>query len=121
MTPIKLFALLLLLCSTVASASLYRWIDDNGKVYFSDKVPPAMSQKRHTSLNRFGITSEKVSSSVELKRLQKEERQKIEILNEMTEAKKAEVGKAKRDKQLLAIYESRDHVISVFKRRVSLD
>ena len=69
---------------------MYRWVDANGKVTFSDKVPPAMSQKGHTSLNKNGIESTKVSSAEELKLKQEEEEKKTEILAEMTEAKKAE-------------------------------
>jgi len=120
MTSIKLFALLIFLTSSVAHASLYRWIDENGKVHFSDKVPPAMAQKGHTSLNKNGIESSKVSSAEELKKEQEEANKKQEVLAEMTEVKKAEAEQQRKDKQLLALYESREEVVSVFQKKLSL-
>ena len=120
MTSIKLFALLFLLASTVAHASLYRWVDENGKVHFSDKVPPAMSQKGHTSLNKNGIESSKVSSAEELKQMEEESKKKTQILAEMTDAKRAEAEQNRKDEQLLATYETREELISVFQKRLSL-
>jgi len=120
MTSIKLIALLIFLTSSVAHASLYRWIDESGKVHFSDKVPPAMAQKGHTSLNKNGIESEKVSSAEELKKKEEEANKKQEVLAEMTEVKKAEAEQKRKDDQLLATYESREEVISIFKKKISL-
>jgi len=120
MTSIKLFALLIFLISSVAHASLYRWVDENGKIHFSDKVPPAMAQKGHTSLNKNGIESAKVSSAEELKKKQQDANKKQEVLAEMTEAKKAEAEQKRQDDQLLALYESRQEIIKVFQRKISL-
>jgi len=99
---------------------MYRWVDANGKVTFSDKVPPSISQKGHTSLNKNGIESEKVSSSEELKLKQEEEEKKTEILAEMTEVKKAEAEQHRRDKQLLATYENREELSRFFMKKLSL-
>jgi len=61
---IKKISFLLLLClifilSTSATAGkLYRWVDENGKVSFSDKVPPEHSRKEHSQLNESGRTIE---------------------------------------------------------------
>lgn len=120
MTSIKLIALLIFLTGSVAHANLYRWIDENGKVHFSDKVPPAMAQKGHTSLNKNGIESAKISSAEELKQKAEEANKQQEVLAEMTEAKKAEAEQKRKDDQLLATYESREEVISVFKKKISL-
>ncbi len=120
MTSIKLFALLIFLTVSVAEAKMYRWVDANGKVTFSDKVPPSISQKGHTSLNKNGIESEKVSSSEELKLKQEEEEKKTEILAEMTEVKKAEAEQHRRDKQLLATYENREELSRFFMKKLSL-
>lgn len=120
MTSIKLFALLIFLVGSVAQASLYRWVDDDGKVHFSDKVPPAMAQKGHTSLNKNGIESEKVSSSEELKKEAEEANKKQEVLAEMTESKKAEAEQKRKDDQLLALYDSREELVSVFQKKLSL-
>lgn len=50
---------LALLTGSVAAAKLYRWVDENGNVHYSDKVPPAAMQGEHTRLNERGITVER--------------------------------------------------------------
>jgi hypothetical protein len=119
MTSIKLFALLIFLTGGVAEANMYRWVDANGKVTFSDKVPPAMSQKGHTSLSKNGIESSKVSSAEELKLKKEEEDKKTEILAEMTEAKKAEAEQNRKDEQLLATYDNREELNGFFMKKLS--
>ena len=120
MTSIKLIALILLLTSSVAQASLYRWVDENGKVHFSDKVPPSMAQKGHTSLSKNGIKAKRVVSSEELKQKKQEEQKEIELEEEKTEAKLAEEEQERLDKQLLATYENRDEIIAAYKKKLSL-
>ena len=120
MTSIKLIALVLLLTSSLAQASLYRWVDENGKVHFSDKVPPSMAQKGHTSLNKNGVEAEVVVSSDELKLQEKQEQQEIELEEEKSEAKLAEEEQKRLDDQLLATYESRDEIISAYRKKISL-
>ena len=119
MTSIKLIALLIFLTSSVAHASLYRWVDENGKVHFSDKVPPAMAQKGHTSLTKNGIESVKVSSAEELKQKQQEASKTDAVLVEMTDAEKAKAEQERKDELLLSTYESKDDVISVFNEKIS--
>lgn len=50
---------LALLTGSVAAAKLYRWVDDDGNVHYSDKVPPKAMQREHTRLNERGITVER--------------------------------------------------------------
>jgi len=120
MTSIKLFVLLFFLAGSVAQASLYRWIDENGKVHFSDKVPPAMAQKGHTSLNKNGVESGRVSSAAELKQQQEESEKKKQAQAELVEVKTAEAEQKRRDEQLLATYDSREELINVFNKKISL-
>lgn len=119
MTSIKLIALLIFLTSSVAHASLYRWVDENGKVHFSDKVPPAMAQKGHTSLNKNGIESAKVSSAEELKQEKEETTKKPKVLEELTHEEIAKAEQEEKDELLLSMYESKDDVVSVFSKKIS--
>ena len=43
-------------CIEADSNNAYRWVDKNGQVYYSDKVPPQHSKLRRTELNDQGIT-----------------------------------------------------------------
>ena len=120
MTSIKLIALVILLTSSVAQASLYRWVDENGKVHFSDKVPPSMAQKGHTSLTKNGVESERVVSSEELKLKKEKHQENAKLEEEKTEAKLAEEEQKRLDDQLLATYESREEIISAYRKKISL-
>lgn len=42
--------LALLLCSAVAQAQIYKWVDANGKTHFSDKPPPASAKQASTTI-----------------------------------------------------------------------
>lgn len=120
MTSIKLFALISFLTISVAQASLYRWVDENGKIHFSDKVPPSMAQKGHVSLNKNGIEAEKVSSAEELKQAQEAAKKQQEALASQTEAAKAEAEQKRKDEQLLATYDTREELINAFSKKISL-
>lgn len=74
----KLFLLsLLVLCQVSATAQskrLYRWVDDQGKVHYSDVVPPKESQHGRSRLNNKGITLEKIAPAKTRQQLAQEAR-----------------------------------------------
>ena len=43
---------------TVFAATLYKWVDDDGKVRYSDRMPPTQVKKKHQTLNKQGIIVE---------------------------------------------------------------
>jgi hypothetical protein len=44
------------LCATsVCAADVYRWVDENGEVHYSETLPPDYQDKGHDVLNRDGI------------------------------------------------------------------
>lgn len=121
MTSIKLIALTLLITtSSVSQANLYRWVDENGKVHFSDKVPPSMAQKGHIALNKSGVEAGRVASAEELKIKKEKEREKIELEGEKNETKLAEEEQKRKDEKLLAMYENRQEIISAYRKKISL-
>lgn len=80
-----LFALLL--APTLAFPGLYKWVDDEGNVYYSDKVPPEHSKSARKELDERGIkinevdaakTREEIEREEELKRLRAEQQRLIE-------------------------------------------
>jgi hypothetical protein len=56
---IKLQLTLIMLCCTVvagsAAAEVYRWVDENGEVHYSESLPPTHVDKGHDVLNERGI------------------------------------------------------------------
>lgn len=52
----RLILLTLILClSSVASAKMYRWVDENGKVHYGDRIPAKYAQKQSQTLNAQGV------------------------------------------------------------------
>lgn len=119
MTSIKHIALLLLLSCSVAQASLYRWVDENGKVHFSDKVPPSIAQKGHTSLNKNGVEAKRTVSAEELKLKEQQRQEKQALEEELSEAKKLEEAQKRKDEQLLATYANREEIIAAYQKKLS--
>lgn len=116
-----------LLLSTVSHAGLYRWIDDAGKVHYSDKVPAAASKKTHSELAGNGIIKKTIDPQAE-KELASERQRKKELLA-LEELKQQEIllkrqkeikQKEKLDKFLLTTYEDKNELMYFFENKIKL-
>ena len=113
---------LILLSSMVlpTHADLYRWVDDSGKVHYSDKVPQAMSQKGHSILNENGTKKEEVISA--------KKRKEINLAKSLMKSKEVELKeKAKkqaladlRDTKLLSMYTTTDELKKVYASKFEM-
>lgn len=112
---IKLAAVLfLLLCFSTAQAELYRWVDDSGRVHYSDKVPPKYSKRGHEKLSKNAqklesVRSEKTAEELEL------ERQEAIRLKELEKVARAERA---RDITLLRTFGSTSDIDRVMNDRI---
>ncbi len=55
---ICLLAVAALMASTSGTAKVYRWVDENGEVHYSETLPPNFEDKGHDVLNARGIVTE---------------------------------------------------------------
>jgi hypothetical protein len=89
------------LASTTALAqTLYRWVDDQGAVHYTDQVPPSHADKARTRLSEHGIAVETQAATPtgeELERAKELERQRVE-----EEQRRAE--RQTEDERLLKLY-----------------
>jgi len=105
--PVLLLALTLFAFSKQAGAgALYKWIDENGQIRYSDRLPPTQVKKKHQQLNSQGVvlsTKEAAKSDEELA-AEAEARRKLEE----QEAKEAKLKEAqyKKDQVLLLTFSS---------------
>jgi len=56
--PAPALVLALALCAFAAqgwAATLYKWVDEDGKIRYSDRLPPNQSKKEHQQLNSQGV------------------------------------------------------------------
>ena len=106
-----------------AQAGLYRWVDDNGKVHFSDKVPVAASTKSHTKLNKSGDITGQVDPAAKQKKLDLIEARKKEKeeLAEIRRIKaKAQAVVQERDDNLLSTYENENELVRYFISKIKM-
>ena len=98
-----LLVLTLLLCSAsvpVAAGSLYKWIDENGQIRYSDRLPASQAKKKHQQLDGRGFV---VSTT--------EDARSEEDLAAEAEAKRLAEEQAKKDAAAKAIQDKKDQVL----------
>ncbi len=113
--PLLCYIALTLFLIQPATAKLYKWVDDNGKTHYTDKLPPEQAQNSRSELNKEGVeinrvgrakTPEEVAQEKELERLRKE-REKV------IEKQKAD------DKVLLNTFRNEDDIIMAMEGKLT--
>jgi len=118
----KIFCLisLLLLASSSAYSGVYRWVDESGKVHYSDVIPPKVAQNGHTKLHSNGMVAEQVESSeVRKRRIKLEEIKKERIALEKEEQTKKDLQEM-RDTQLLAMFGDTQELVKVYESKLEM-
>jgi len=95
-----------------AGKRLYRWVDENGKVYYSDKVPPSESKQERAILNEQGRKVE----TLERAKTQEEYIEAKRQAKLTEERRKLDAKLAAYDRMLLKTYQTED---ALFYRRDS--
>ncbi len=95
---------------------LYKWTDEHGNIYYSDKVPPDQIQHGRKELNQQGIvTGRQERAMTEAERTQKRERE-AEERRRAAEARR----KAEEDKRFLDSYATEDDLHRAFQLNLDL-
>jgi hypothetical protein len=110
----------MLLLSYSAYAGLYRWVDDKGNVFYSDKIPPIAAKHGHIELNARGLRKKKQLSLEQVKELEVIRQQRIEEYKVKQKKDREKKLKKMKDEQLLSIYSTREELVSVFKRKIAM-
>ncbi len=108
--------LLLAMAQASAEQTLYRWVDDEGVVHYSDHVPHVYSSRDHEILNDQGVAVRHVEGAATEEELA--ERARVAAVQE-AEAEAA-LALARRDKVLLDTYLSVAEIESLRDRRLGL-
>lgn len=93
----------------VQGGKLYRWVDEQGQVHYSDKVPPEHAGHKRDVLTRQGIRTETVEAAKTPEQLAEEER--LARLEE--EERRLAEERAAQDRILLESYTSEDDIIMI--------
>ena len=108
----------LMMLTSPATAKLYKWVDEDGNVFYSDQIPPDQSTKRHQLLDDRGIVRKNVRRAKTPEEIAEERRQK-ELQAERDRVAREQ---AVRDQILLETFPSeRDLILARDDRLASVD
>ncbi|QPK63409.1 DUF4124 domain-containing protein [Methylomonas sp. LL1] len=99
-----------------AKKKMYRWVDENGNVYFSDQVPPDQVQHERETLNEKARVLDRVEKAKSAEELERQKR--LEALRK--EQEKIIAKQAANDKVLLATYRSLDDLNRALENKLAL-
>ncbi len=113
----------LVLMASFAQAGLYRWVDESGKVHFSDKVPVVASRKAVSEINKNGVVQKTIDPEAEARtklelEKNKAERERLATLAKIEREKVASLQK--QDNRLLSTYENKDEITKAFIDKIKL-
>mgnify|MGYP005848864363 CR=1 FL=1 len=95
-----LILLLLSITSTVFAQDVYKWVDENGEVHYSQTLPPEQSGEAHDRLTRDGLVAERVDR---VKTADERNALETQRAQEREQAKQARI-QAQQDRLFLAAY-----------------
>ncbi|MEJ2621835.1 MAG: DUF4124 domain-containing protein [Candidatus Thiodiazotropha sp.] len=82
---LKNLCIILFLCLNLSlncfAGRLYKWVDDDGRTHYSDKLPPSETHRARTQLDKQGVTIKQVGAAKtdeELRQQQEQERLRLE-------------------------------------------
>ncbi len=111
---VLIMALFLMTSHASAKKKLYKWVDEDGNVSYSDQVPPDQISKEHQELNKDGVVLEKIKRVMTPEEITAE-RERVRLVKEA--AVLAEKNERIRQNIILA-YTNEDEIIRLKEERV---
>jgi len=105
-SALLLSVLLCALCGQVSAATLYKWVDENGAVRYSDRLPPQQSRQKHQQLNSQGLVMSTREAAKPAEELAAEAEAKRKQEAEQLEAAKIKEIQDQQDRVLLLTFAS---------------
>ncbi len=93
-----------------AMGKMYRWVDDDGRVQYSDRVPPSQKAKEHSRFDDSGIEVEKVKAARSKEAMQAELAREKELKRLRAEQQRIIDNQKAADRVLLRTFRSEDDI-----------
>lgn len=106
--------LLLLTSHIVTGSELFRWVDDNGDVHYSDQIPPSQAKQPRAELAPDGRTTRKINVFKSKEERLKEQQAKIEKLRQ----KRLREKEIAQDRALLSTFNSLGEIDALYANRL---
>jgi hypothetical protein len=119
--PDLLLAMLLCAVSSASMAgSLYKWVDEDGAVRYSDQLPPDQSRKKHQQLNSQGVvlSTKDAARSTEEIAIEAESKRKLE--EQQREEARLKSIQDKKDRVLLLTFSSEEELEHARDNRIQV-
>jgi len=120
-TPALLLAVALCVFSVqVSAATLYKWVDEDGKIRYSDRLPANQSKKEHQQLNSQGmvLTTRDAAKTPEELAEQAEAQRKLEEVQH--EEARLKAIQNQQDRVLLMTFSSAEEIEHARKNRIQV-
>lgn len=118
MNKMILVVLLAGMFSVADAKKLYKWVDENGKVHYSDKVPPDQNKLAREELNNQGIVTEKVDRDLTPEE-KKERAAELKAARDLAEEKRLEEIRIEKERNaVLKMYTSEDQIMRLKGERL---
>lgn len=115
--PLLMTAILLGLAAHAATAQkLYRWTDENGKVHYTDQLPPEAAKAARDTLNEAGRAVDRIERAMTPEERAAHDAEQARL----AEAQRAAEEQAKQDEVLLASYLTEADLERAFQERFDL-
>ena len=100
---------------TAYAAKLYKWVDENGQVHFSDKIPPQDIKREHAEVDKHGLEKKTVSAAKTPEEIAEERRQQVIKAEQDRLAKE----RAEQDRILLETFSNEGEIIDARDRQLA--
>ena len=120
-TPVLVLAIALCIFAVqVSAATLYKWVDEDGKTRYSDRLPPNQSKRGHQQLNSQGIvlTTKRAAKSPEQLAEEAETQRKLE--EEQREEARLKAIQNQQDQVLLMTFSSGEEIEHARDNRIQV-
>ena len=103
---LRIFLLAVLVVLPV-EAGLYKWVDEQGNVHYTDRVPPEVTERERAELNKRGMTVKRFEAAKTPEEIAREK----ELEQLRAEQKRVEAEQRAADEVLLRTFRSEDDII----------
>ena len=102
------------------AGALYKWVDENGAVRYSDQLPPKQTSKRHQQLNSHGVvlTTQEAAKTTEETAIEAEARRTLEI--QQREEARLKAIQDQQDRVLLLTFSSGEEIEHARENRIEV-
>jgi hypothetical protein len=118
--PMLLAMVLLGLSTGTDAAKLYKWVDEEGNVRYSDRLPPKQAQKGHETLNTQGIVVKKTAAAKSEEELAAAQKTQEELEAKLAAEKKIKEERDRSDLVLLLTFSSEEEMDRVRDNRLDV-